>query len=114
MSKARSKRCAEDRHAYGEDGSCTRVGCPATRTRDLFGRPLDAEAGPLFRDHEAPVATPCATHSASAPPLGHRARCLACGTVRALDAYGGFGLVGTHRHGPCRPCGRDWTHEVVA
>lgn len=56
---ARSSRCAADRHAWHADGWCTRRGCTATRTRDLFGRPLDADAGPLFTSpdgggHEPP------------------------------------------------------------
>lgn len=48
-----SKLCAEGRHAWDADGWCRRRGCDATRTRDLFGRPLDASAGELFRDVEA-------------------------------------------------------------
>jgi hypothetical protein len=50
--RVRSKRCADGRHAF-VGGTCSRVGCGATDTGDLFGAPLDASAGALFADLEA-------------------------------------------------------------
>lgn len=50
-----SKLCQAGRHAFA-DGACTRKGCGATTTGDLFGAPLDASAGPLFGQGEADAA----------------------------------------------------------